>query len=70
MDNRRMYMSVDEVAEVMGCKKYYAYEMIKKVNRQMQDRYPDVIIPKGKVLRKYFMQCVNPMAADTETEAL
>ncbi len=66
MDKTDMYMSADEVAEYLGCKKHYAYEIIKKVNKKMQDEYPSTIISKGKVNRKYFLMCLDPLAVGKE----
>lgn len=57
-------MYADDVAEYLGCTKHYAYEVIKKVNRKMQAEYPNMIISKGRVNRKYFMLCMDPLAAE------
>lgn len=50
-------MSAAEVADAMGVSKAYAYKVIQKLNREMQEK--GYLTVAGKVNRKYFMQKVN-----------
>ncbi len=47
-------MNVLEVAEAMGVSKAYAYKVIQKLNKELQDK--GYITVAGKVNRKYFMK--------------
>lgn len=61
-----IFMDADEVAQFLECKKYYAYRVIKKLNEQMLAEFPGSIVVKGKVNRKYFIQCVDPLSAEND----
>lgn len=52
-----LFMSADEVAKEMNVSKAYAYRIIQRLNKEMQDM--GYITVAGKVNRKFFMKKVN-----------
>lgn len=55
MDN--IMMTASEVAEAMGVSKAYAYKVIQRLNRELQEQ--GYLTVSGKVNRKFFMKKVN-----------
>ena len=55
MDN--IMMTASEVAEAMGVSKAYAYKVIQRLNRELQEQ--GYLTVSGKVKRKFFMKKVN-----------
>lgn len=52
-----LFMTADEVAKEMNISKAYAYKIIQKLNREMQEM--GYITVSGKVNRRFFMKKVN-----------
>lgn len=50
-------MTASEVAETMGVSKAYAYKVIQRLNRELQEQ--GYLTVSGKVNRKFFMKKVN-----------
>lgn len=50
----KMFMRVDEVAEVMGVSVSYAYKIIQKMNAEMKEKGCFVI--DGRIDRKFFYE--------------
>ena len=55
MDN--IMMTASEVAEAVGVSKAYAYKVIQRLNRELQEQ--GYLTVSGKVNRKFFMKKVN-----------
>ncbi len=51
---RKMFMRVDEVAEVLDVSVPYAYKLIRKLNKELKDR--GCMIIAGRIDRKYFYE--------------
>ena len=47
-------MTVDEVAEILGCSKAHAYKIIRKLNEELNSK--GYIVVAGKVSRQYFKE--------------
>ncbi len=58
------FMRVDEVAEVLGISKSYAYKIVKKLNDELKEK--GFLTISGRVNKKYFMERVY---YDTSHEA-
>ena len=52
-----LFMTADEVAKEMNVSKAYAYKIIQRLNRKLQEL--GYLTVSGKVNRKYFMKKVN-----------
>ena len=52
-----LFMNADEVAKEMNVSKAYAYRIIQRLNKEMQDM--GYITVAGKVNSKFFMKKVN-----------
>ena len=52
-----LFMTADEVAKEMNVSKAYAYKIIQRLNRELQEL--GYLTVSGKVNRKYFMKKVN-----------
>lgn len=52
-----LFMTADEVAREMNVSKAYAYKIIQRLNREMQEL--GYLTVSGKVNRKFFMRKVN-----------
>lgn len=50
-------MTASGVAEAMGVSKAYAYKVIQRLNRELQEQ--GYLTVSGKVNRKFFMKKVN-----------
>ncbi len=50
-------MTASEVTETMGVSKAYAYKVIQRLNRELQEQ--GYLTVSGKVNRKFFMKKVN-----------
>ncbi len=50
------FMRVDEVAEVLGISKSYAYKIVKKLNDELKEK--GFLTISGRVNKKYFMERV------------
>ncbi|KAB1438507.1 helix-turn-helix domain-containing protein [Candidatus Galacturonibacter soehngenii] len=51
-NTNQMYLSAQEVANILGMSKSYAYTVIKKMNEELEKR--DCITIPGKIPTKYF----------------
>lgn len=51
-NTNQMYLSAQEVANILGMSKSYAYTVIKKMNAELEKR--DCITIPGKIPTKYF----------------
>lgn len=51
-NTNQMYLSAQEVANILGMSKSYAYTVIKKMNAELKKR--DCITIPGKIPTKYF----------------
>lgn len=52
-----LFMTADEVAREMNVSKAYAYKIIQRLNRELQEM--GYLTVSGKVNRKYFMKKLN-----------
>lgn len=50
------FMRVDEIAEVLGISKSYAYKIVKKLNDELKEK--GFLTISGRVNKKYFMERV------------
>lgn len=50
------FMRVDEVAEILGISKSYAYKIVKKLNDELKEK--GFLTISGRVNKKYFMERV------------
>ena len=48
------FMKVDEVAEVLGISKSYAYKIVQKLNTELKDK--GFLTIAGRVNRQYFLE--------------
>ena len=51
-EKRKIYITADEVSELLGVSKGYAYKLIRKVNKEREDS--GYIVISGKVPKRYF----------------
>lgn len=51
-EKRKIYITADEVSELLGVSKGYAYKLIRKLNKELEDS--GYMIIAGKVPKKYF----------------
>lgn len=59
------FMRVDEVAEILGVSKSYAYKIVKKLNNELKEK--GFLTISGRVNKKYFMERVYyDTSQDTE----
>lgn len=59
------FMRVDEVAEILGISKSYAYKIVKKLNDELKEK--GFLTISGRVNKKYFMERVYyDTSQDTE----
>lgn len=57
MSDNSIFMRVDEVAKVLEVSKSYAYKIIKKLNKELDEK--GKIVVSGRVNRKYFYQRID-----------
>lgn len=48
------YYGAIDIQEIIGCKKSYAYELIRKLQGSFKKDYPDTIIIQGRIPIWYF----------------
>ncbi len=48
------YLRVEDVAEIMGISKAYAYKIMRKLNAELDEQ--GYITVSGRINRKYFME--------------
>ena len=48
----KTYLKVDEVAELLGVSKSYAYKVVQKLNKQLKDM--GYLTIAGRINKKYF----------------
>lgn len=48
------YYNVNDVKQIIGCGKSYAYEIISKLKERFSKEYPDAIVINGKIPIWYF----------------
>lgn len=53
-NNIPMFVGVDQVQFDIGCSRAKAYEVIKKLNKQLLNEYPKAIVVAGKVNRIWY----------------
>lgn len=51
---RKFFITAEEVAEMLGISKPYAYKLIKQINNELLDK--GFITISGKVSRRYFKE--------------
>ena len=51
-EKRKIYITADEVSELLGVSKGYAYKLIRKLNKELEDS--GYIVMSGKVPKRYF----------------
>ncbi len=51
-EKRKIYITADEVSELLGVSKGYAYKLIRKLNKELEDS--GYIVISGKVPKRYF----------------
>ena len=51
-EKRKIYITADEVSELLGVSKGYAYKLIRKLNKELEDSV--YIVISGKVPKRYF----------------
>ena len=50
------FMKVEEVAEILGISKSYAYKIVQKLNDELKEK--GFLTNSGRVTKKYFMERV------------
>ena len=50
----KMFMRVDEVAEIMGISEPYAYKVIRRMNKELEEK--NCITIPGRIDRKFFFE--------------
>ena len=50
----KVFLTADEVAEILGCSKAHAYKIIRKLNEELNSK--GYIVVAGKVSRQYFKE--------------
>ena len=53
-DIKKSYYDVNDVMEILGCKENKAYEVIRKLNKELEQK--GYIYISGKINKKYFNQ--------------
>ena len=48
------YYNTDDIQLIIGCKKSFAYELIRTLNRSLLTEYPKAKTIKGKIPKWYF----------------
>ena len=62
-----MYLTVKEVASLLGISDSYAYKIMRQLNKELEQK--GMIIISGKVNRRYFMERLDYGSAyEKETE--
>lgn len=51
-EKRKIYITAGEVSELLGVSKGYAYKLIRKLNKELEDS--GYIVISGKVPKRYF----------------
>ena len=51
---KTVYVGVDEVAEDWGCSRSKAYDIIRKLSKQMHEENPRLLTMAGKINRVYY----------------
>ena len=62
--DEKVFMTVDEVAEILGCSKAHAYKIIRKLNEELNSK--GYIVVAGKVSRQYFKEKFYGVASRKE----
>ncbi len=57
----KMYMNANEVAQVLGVSKTYAYQVMKKYNEDLEKR--GFLVLSGKISTKYLAEKIYGMKA-------
>lgn len=52
--DEKVFMTVDEVADMLGCSKAHAYKIIRRLNEELNSK--GYIVVAGKVSRAYFKE--------------
>lgn len=52
MDNQCMFIKADEIRELLGVSRAYAYKLIKQLNAELEEK--GFIVISGKTNRQYF----------------
>lgn len=57
--NSNTFIRVDEVAEILGVSKSYAYKIVRTLNKELKEK--GFITVSGRISRSYFMErtCYN-----------
>ena len=53
-NSNRMYLTAEEVAEILGVSKAYAYKVIRNLNDELEIK--GYVVISGKVSTKYFRE--------------
>ena len=53
-NSNRMYLTAEEVAEILGVSKAYAYKVIRNLNDELEIK--GYVVISGKVSTKYFIE--------------
>ena len=58
------FIRVDEVAEILGVSKSYAYKIVRTLNKELKEK--GFITVSGRVSRSYFMEraCYNGIGTE------
>ena len=60
--NKNIFITAQELAEMLGISKPYAYKLIKQMNSELRDK--GFITISGKVSRRYFEEKFYGMEGD------
>lgn len=60
---KNIFITAEEVAEMLGISKPYAYKLIKQMNNELRDK--GFITISGKVSRRYFKEKFYGMEGDS-----
>ena len=61
--NKNIFITAQELAEMLGISKPYAYKLIKQMNSKLRDK--GFITISGKVSRRYFEEKFYGMECDS-----
>lgn len=53
------YYNVQDVMEITGVKQNKAYEIIRKLQKTFQKKYPDAVFMQGKIPKWYFEESMG-----------
>ena len=53
------YYNIQDIIEITGYKKSKAYEIIRKLKKTFEKKYPDSVSMQGRIPKWYFDECMG-----------